>query len=439
MSQNNDLNAIATCLVLGAGLFYKAIKNQKKARQIEDTARSKLASAPQGLVELQGFAWPMNSTVKTSSDHDAVYYKFELQREEKRGSGKNRRTVWVTIFTFTHEEPFYILDPTGLGVVQPTGAEYDVASIKTTAWNKLEPDAKNIINNTILSEDIPNFPPSEGMFGMFNTKYRIQETEVVVGAPFYVLGHFETHSATSVPVKCNGLTNFANRVINLETKSFKDLKSLFDKDQDGKVTKQEESAGYTFAAKLALVKSQTEKTEENEFYVYGELSCSANHKLFFADRHEKHLVADIKKWQKLRFVGGAALMTIGILLMLKNVGLEKLYNRNVASVEQTDSKKVRSSKRKHKTVQPAVVNQTQSPADKQKEENARNLKVFHMLCTKGEAKACEYLIKEQLKFNLTEQYVKYYSQQGCKSGATALCNLPVSPTRQAASQAPGSN
>ena len=85
--------AVGVAIVFCGGLLYNAIKKYKTVRKIEDTAKSNIATAPQGYVEFQGFAWPMQKSVQCTRGFEAVYYSFSLQRQETQGSGKNKKNL----------------------------------------------------------------------------------------------------------------------------------------------------------------------------------------------------------------------------------------------------------------------------------------------------------------------------------------------------------
>ncbi len=101
------------------------------------TPRSKTVSAPQGFVELEGFAWPIGPTVTTKTGLEAIYYSLCLQRQDTQGAGKNKKKVWVTIFTHVHAEEFLLVDATGMVKIDPRGAELELETGTTRAWNML--------------------------------------------------------------------------------------------------------------------------------------------------------------------------------------------------------------------------------------------------------------------------------------------------------------
>src|SRR5690606_11764211 len=163
-----ELKGIAFCFIAGGGMVYRAIRTKKITREIADTPRSKTASAPQGLVELEGFAWPAGEVARCVSGEEVVYYRLEIQRAESRGSGKNRRTEWVSVFTHAPCAPFYVVDATGLALVTPATCEVDTHEKKTRAWGKLNANERKAVLAICAGKTITGFPPSDGFFSLFS-------------------------------------------------------------------------------------------------------------------------------------------------------------------------------------------------------------------------------------------------------------------------------
>jgi hypothetical protein len=317
----DSIKGVLVCLIFGGGLIWSAMSRRKKARKVEDTPRSKVSSAPQGLVELQGFAWPKNLCVRTIDEREAVCYHISIERKETQGSGKNRRTTWVSVFAWGHTHPFYLVDATGLAEVHPGMSELDVATKQTRSWSALTKQQRVQVVALVGGRPIAGFPPGSGFFGLFSSAYRVVESEIRVGSPLYASGSFRTPTAHSEMARVPGLTSFAARVLNFEKRSFKDVTVLLDKNKDGKVTEDEAREGYSFAARLSRDKAQKGEEPEKEFPVFGVLERSASHALVLADAHESHLVNRLNRFFYPKILSGAALITLGIALLLMSVGL----------------------------------------------------------------------------------------------------------------------
>lgn len=375
MSSGEEVKGIIGCLMIGGGLLWRAIKKHKKARQVQDTPRSKVASAPQGYVELQGFAWPIAQTFEGGEGYDTVYYSFTLQKQVTKGHGKSKRREWETVFVRVHADPFYLVDGTGLVRVIPIGAELELGSAKTRDWQRVSKKDKDRILEKVVNIKIPDFPPHDFMWGLFGSRYRIIEYEIPVGSPVYVNGDLKANEGLPQRIQATGLTNFYGRLFDKETKVQKNLKTLIDKNQDGKISADEALHGYRLAGHLALKKSKTENVEETDFEVFGNLAGSQNRKLFLANAHEEHVVQRLNKFVWLQFVGGALLVTLGL---GNAAGFKMPAKRTIAAATEAS------------------------------EEEINNL---HYSCVGGDEGACKKLLKNKSEFKLTEQHINYYQSK----------------------------
>lgn len=306
-----SLKMIVFSLFTGGGLLINSISRRKKTRKIADTPRSKVASAPQGYVELQGFAWPAAQYARSAAGDEIVYYSLEVQRAESRGSGKNRRREWVPVFTHGHIHPFYLVDPTGLALVDPASAEFDLHGSQTRNWTALKDDEKKWVGEIAARRAINGFPPGKGLLGVFSSSYRVIEKEIGVGSPLYLHGDFRTSTLQNPKVKAAGLSEFVSRIFSVEARSTKNISHFLDKNRDGVVCGDESRQGYGFAGRQARNKGRTQPREEREFEICGNVGSSPEHRLLIADAHEEHLVKRREKWIWIQFVGGAVLIAFG--------------------------------------------------------------------------------------------------------------------------------
>jgi E3 Ubiquitin ligase len=107
----------------GFGIFHYL----RRARIIENTPTSRVASAAQGYVELQGLCEPFAGTVQQAplSKFDCVWYSYCT---EKHVSGSRGKSEWRTIHSGRSEAPFALRDASGVCVIDPRGAEVTPAS-----------------------------------------------------------------------------------------------------------------------------------------------------------------------------------------------------------------------------------------------------------------------------------------------------------------------
>jgi hypothetical protein len=387
MSSDGGIQIIAASVVIGGGLLVNAIKRHRRVRHIQDTPRSRIAAAAQGFTEFEGFAWPKEQIIKTISNEEAVYYEFQLQREESRGSGKNRRTEWVTVHSESHVSPFFIVDPTGIAVIDPAVGEVNLCDSKHKNFNSLNESEKSNVH-ALVGDSVSGFPPTKGFFGAFSANFRVCEKMILIGSPLYATGDFRAgYQAASLLID-GGLVSFTKKVIDKENKRYRDIRNVIGKGRSGKISGQAAIRCYSAAARVARLNPSK---EEHQLPVHGVLLTSDNHKLFFADRHEELLINDLAGGNFLRLGGGAALIAVGIVFALYQIFGAKAFEWNKAKAE----------------VQQASVS----------DGNSRQfINELHAGCVEGKVSQCEILLHNKDKYQLSAQYVEYYQKRSCQLG-----------------------
>jgi hypothetical protein len=386
-SSADGLQVVAVAVILGGGMLFNAIKRHRRVRHIQDTPRSRIAAAAQGFTEFEGFAWPKAEVIKTVSDEEAVYYEFQLQREESRGSGKNRRTEWVTVYSESHVNPFFIIDPTGIAVIDPAVGEVNLCDSKNKNFNSLNDKEKaNVLAR--VGDSITGFPPTKGFFGAFSANFRIGEKTILIGSPLYATGEFHAgYQAASILID-GGLVSFTKKVIDKENKRYRDIRNVIGKSHNGKISGQTAIRCYSAAARVARLNPTK---EEHQLPVHGVLLTTENHKLFFADRHEELLISDLAGGNYLRVGGGALLITVGIMFALYQVFGAGAFEWKKKAVQETSSSVTDNSSRQ-------FINE------------------LHTGCVGGKASQCEILLHNKDKYGLTTEYVEYYQKRSCQLG-----------------------
>jgi hypothetical protein len=101
--------------------FWFGFRCWKRARLIEDMPTSRVRSAAQGYVELQGQAKLTSGTAMVAplTRLPCVWWTYRI--EEKRRSGRNAR--WVTVDQDRSVTPFLLEDDSGWCVINPVGAD----------------------------------------------------------------------------------------------------------------------------------------------------------------------------------------------------------------------------------------------------------------------------------------------------------------------------
>lgn len=374
---SEEVKGIATCLILGTALLATGFRRFKQVRKVQDTARSRSSAAPQGFVELEGFAWPAEQVVDAGEGFEAVYYSVCLQQRKKKSGKKN--SEWVTVYERVYNSPFFLVDSAGLVLIDPQQGGIHVEKSRIKAWQNIPQKDKQRLLDTVILGSVPNFPPSNFLFGIFGQQFRIVEKDIRVGSPLYASGHFNTSGGEAVKTSSPGLTAFAEKVFDQARRATKSFVVFFDKNKDGKVDPSEARSGYSTMAKIARGQAKVQKAEEKDFALYGNLSVSANHALMLADTHENHLVERLNKYLWMQFSGGSALVMFGIFLALSPVFPGSL--------------------KPQKNRQPAATLSAQE---------------LHHQCIAGLADSCRILLDKKIEFQLSDQHFKYYRSQYCQ-------------------------
>jgi hypothetical protein len=102
--------------------FVGAFRSFRRARLIEDIPTSKIRSAHQGYVELEGHAAVFDERGIQESPLDGracVWWAFKIERRNADGDGNNS---WDTVEQAMSKAPFVIDDDTGRCAIRPEGA-----------------------------------------------------------------------------------------------------------------------------------------------------------------------------------------------------------------------------------------------------------------------------------------------------------------------------
>jgi hypothetical protein len=395
-----QLKVIFVVFFLGLFFFWQAIRRHKMLRQVEDHPCSKAESAAQGLTELQGFAWSKAVGPKSFDGTEMVYFNLVLQKEVTEGSGKNRRKTWKTVGSYSFAEPFYLIDGTGLTELVQSASELAIDGLKTRNWSSIAPSEKNYLLDNFLKTSIPGFPPSGSLFGLFSSKFRIQEAKINLGSPIYAKGFFETPNTSEIPqITLPGLAKFAGQVFNAQTRSIRDVRSLLDQNKDGKISYSEAQTGYVRLASFSKLQANqgNNPVADREMPVFGRMTSSSEHKLLIADCHEDLLRQKFKRQFYGNLAGGLA-----CLLAISFVAVDDLTPL-IAPIE----------KRLNKREMAATVSKSSAPAV--------DLGALHQMCVKGQSESCLILARNSQDWKLSEEHLKYYRSRACELGEKTFC------------------
>lgn len=147
-----------------------------RARILADTPTSRIRSASQGYVELQGTAELMNGPpiIAPLSLLPCVWWQFRVDKKETRVRKGRTETTWRTIRRGRSDSLFLLRDDTGVCIVDPEAAR--VVSHHKDSWRGHLPMPGGI-------------RPSGGLL---RGDYRYTEYRLISGDPLYAIGHFRT-------------------------------------------------------------------------------------------------------------------------------------------------------------------------------------------------------------------------------------------------------
>jgi hypothetical protein len=215
---------------LGASVvvaFYLSFRFLRHTRLMEDTPTSKVRSAHQGYVELEGTGLLLENTTVSCplSNTHCIWWFYEIKKKVYR----NKRTSWDTIDKKTSDAPFYLADDTGRCVVDPMGA--DVITTESRTW----------YGSSSWPSSGPPEKPSLLNFG----SYRYTERLLHAGSRLYALGQFRTRNV----VMDSKEENLALSARLAEWKQDAERMKLLDVDRDGKLNVKEWEAARMVALK----------------------------------------------------------------------------------------------------------------------------------------------------------------------------------------------
>ncbi len=149
----------------------------KRARLIEDMPTSKIRSAAQGHVELEGIATllPGEPVIAPLSRARCAWWQYSIEKKNTSTSSGGNNNGWKTLESARSDDLFQLVDDTGACVVDPEGATV-MPNVQLTWYGH--------------SRQPPSAPAKSRLLGSGN--YRFKEQRIEAGSPLYALGWFRT-------------------------------------------------------------------------------------------------------------------------------------------------------------------------------------------------------------------------------------------------------
>ena len=201
--------------------LYLMFSRLQRARWIEDTPTSRIRSAAQGLVELDGMldAGGYEPLLSPLGKRPCLWYRFRV--EEFRGNS-DRENQWRTVEQGVSERPFLLRDSTGACWINPLGAQVHPKHRQRWEGSQRWP-AESTVAKGLLG-------------GLLRKRYRYTEEWFVAEEPLYAIGWFESRGGGREAVDIDALSR---QVISNWKADYPDLLARFDRNGDGKIDMEE--------------------------------------------------------------------------------------------------------------------------------------------------------------------------------------------------------
>ena len=159
--------------------FYFAFRFLRRARIIQDTPTSKIRSAAQGYLELDGRGELMEGEpiVAPLTGKTCTWYRYKVEKREVRHSQGKRRETWRTLRNGVSDSLFLLVDDSGKCIIDPEGAE-------------VTPSARDVWFGH--SQQPSHGPRNKGVSLLATGDYRYTEERMHPADPLYALGLFKT-------------------------------------------------------------------------------------------------------------------------------------------------------------------------------------------------------------------------------------------------------
>jgi hypothetical protein len=232
---------IAALIAVSTGGFFTGFRHFRRARIIEDMPTSRIRSAAQGYVELEGRGQLLEGPpiVSPLSGITCTWYRYKV--EERRGyhSSRGLRSRWDTIASETSDALFLLVDATGQCVIDPDGASVTTSHRKVWYGNTYPTSA------------------SAGNRISFGNRYRFSEQRLHPGEGLYAIGMFASVGGANEAFNAR---EEVRELLSEWKRNRAQLLQRFDANQDGEIDAQEWESART-AAVQAVRKQQVQRAD----------------------------------------------------------------------------------------------------------------------------------------------------------------------------------
>lgn len=270
--------------------LYAYVKNLRRARLIEDIPTSRIRSAAQGFVELEGHGrtLPESRILAPMTGSPCLWWRYIIEKKVSNG----KRTRWQVVETKTSTALFMLEDDTGSCLIDPEGAEVH-PSIKHS-WHG--------------RSHWPTKGPLTSGFSLFSS-YRYTEERIPPDTFLYLLGLFRTQRASDGHFDENSEVSALMREWKQDRET---LLRRFDINQDGDIDAREWEAARRVALKRVR-EAQLEKTTATGLHI---LSRPLDSREFIISTTPQAVISKRHRYKAMAFLAAFLLGCGGLALML---------------------------------------------------------------------------------------------------------------------------
>jgi hypothetical protein len=201
--------ALLSLATFGGGLHYL-----RRKRLYENTPTSRIRSAAQGYVELEGVArsMPGDPVIAPLTGGRCCWFRSYVEYRDSTRSNK-----WTVVRRELSGALFHLADDTGNCVVNPDGA-------------RVIPSTREVWYGPLAK---PPWGPAmgRGLLRAATCKYRYVEERIDIGVPLYSVGYFRTHRGAET----SGALHAQVRDLLVEWKKDQRMMAQFDTNADGMI------------------------------------------------------------------------------------------------------------------------------------------------------------------------------------------------------------
>lgn len=237
----------AGLLVLALGLLIRGSMWLRRARCIDHTPTSRVRSAAQGYVELEGLArlLPGPLIVSPLTGTRCCWWSYRVEHRETVYRNGRRSSQWSTLDVGTSDDLFLLADTTGECIIDPEGAKVVPSLRRRWCGSSRRPH---------------RVPPRSPWFSFGS--YRYTERLIRYGDPLYAIGWFRSQGAEQ--------SFRSDREVTELLAEWKRDQGLllehFDRNADGRIDL-EEWQQVRKAASLEVRKAQIERAVQPDLHV----------------------------------------------------------------------------------------------------------------------------------------------------------------------------